>query len=269
MLKCSKSGYYDWIKLGRPEYKAFDNDINELVLEMYKKDQRWGIIQIRMNIKTAYGLCLTNSTVYRYMRLNNIQSICRRKNRRYPKVSNHKIPNLLQRNFNTDAPNKKWSIDISYIFCNDGLQYLCAVKDMYDKSIIAWELSPYIDFKLVTDTIKKALIVVPFEERKDLILHSDQGWHFTIRRYQELLIENKITQSISAKGSSVDNAPIESFFAILKTECIYLEDNLTKDNARVVISDYMEYYNNIRLQEKIKELPPQLFREQALQSLFY
>jgi len=269
VLRCSRSGYYDWIKLGRPEYKAFDSDVNELVIEMNSKDKRWGIVQIRMNIKKVYGLRLTNSTVYRYMKLNNIQSICRRKIKRYPKVSDHKIPNLLQRNFNTDAPNKKWSIDVSYIICKDGIRYLCAIKDMFDKSIIAWQLSPYMNLSLVSNTLNKAVIKVPLCERKNLILHSDQGGQFTSDRYRELLRNNNITQSISAKGSSVDNAPIESFFAILKTECIYLEDNLTKSNANVVINNFMNYYNNERLQEKTKELPPQLFREQALQSLFY
>jgi transposase InsO family protein len=222
-----------------------------------------------MNIKAAYGLCLTNSTVYRYMKLNKIQSICRRKIRKYPKVSGHEIPNLLQRNFNTDRPNKKWSIDISYIFCRDGLNYLCAIKDMYDKSIISWKVSPFIDLKLVMDTLSESIRKVPYEERKELVIHSDQGWHFTHPVYQQTLIDNWITQSISAKGSSVDNAPIESFFAIIKTECIYLEQNLTTENLEFVISEYIYYYNNSRLQEKIKELPPITYREQALQSLFY
>jgi len=140
---------------------------------------------------------------------------------------------------------------------------------MYDKSIISWSVSPFIDFKLVMDTLKASIEKVPYEQRKELILHSDQGWHFTHPVYQQTLIYNGITQSISAKGSSVDNAPIESFFAIIKTECIYLEDNLTTENLEFIISEYIYYYNNNRLQEKIKELPPIVYREQALQSLFY
>ena len=222
-----------------------------------------------MNIKAAYGLCLTNSTIYRYMKLNKIQSIVRRKTRKYLRDSDHEIPNLLRRNFNTDAPNKKWSIDISYIFCRNGLNYLCAIKDMYDKSIISWSVSPFIDLRLVMNTLNEAIEKVPYNERKELILHSDQGWHFTHPTYRQKLLEHKITQSISAKGSSVDNAPIESFFAIIKTECIYLEENLTTENLEFIVSEYIYYYNNNRLQEKIKELPPIIFREQALQSLFY
>jgi transposase InsO family protein len=249
-LGCSKSGYYDWIKLGRPNYKAFDEKLSKLIVDSYQEDTRRGIIQIRMNIKTAHGVCLTDSTVYRYMKLNNIQSVVRRKTKKYPKVSYHDIPNLLQRNFTTNTPNKKWSIDISYLFCRNGLNYLCAIKDIYDKSIISWQVSPYIDFKLVMDTLDDAIKKVPYEERKKLILHSDQGWHFTHLTYRQTLIDNGFTQSISSKGSSVDNAPIESFFAIIKTECIYLEENLTTENLEFIVSEYIYYYNNNSFKKK-------------------
>lgn len=267
-LNCSKSGYYNWIKIGRPKYKAFDEVINNLVMEMYKKDNRWGIRQIRMQIKTAYGLCLTNKTVYRYMRINGIQSIIRRKTHRYSKVPHHDIPNLLQRNFNTDMPNKKWSIDISYLFCKDGLSYICAIKDMYDKSIVSWFISRFIDHNLVMDTLNEAINSVPYDKRPELILHSDQGWHFTHQSYRQKLEGNNITQSISSKGSSVDNAPIESFFSALKTECIYLQDDLYTYNVEAIVNEYMFYYNNERLQEKIKELAPFQFRKQVLSTLF-
>jgi len=267
-LRCSRSGYYDWIKLGRPQYKAFDEVINDFVMEMYNKDNRWGIRQIRMQIKTAYGLCLTNKTVYRYMRINGVQSIIRRKTHTYPKVDHHDIPNLLHRDFNTDASNKKWSIDISYLFCKDGLSYICAIKDMYDKSIIACSISRFIDHKLVMDTLNQAIESVSYEQRQELILHSDQGWHFTHYVYRKTLERNAITQSISAKGSSVDNAPIESFFSALKTECIYLHTKLYTHNVEAIVKEYVFYYNNKRLQEKTKELAPLHFRKQVLSTLF-
>lgn len=267
-LGCSRSGYYDWIAIGRPEHKAFDRTSNELVKAMNRVDNRWGIRQIRMQIKAAYGICLTNTTVYRYMRINGIQSIVRRKTHAYPKVDHHDIPNLLQRDFNTDSSNMKWSIDITYLFCKDGLSYLCAIKDMHDKSIVSWKISRYIDHFLVMDTLNQAIESVPYEQRQDLILHSDQGWHFTIPTYRKRLEENFITQSISAKGSSVDNSPIESFFSALKTECIYLQKNLYLNNLEAIVKEFMFYYNNQRLQEKIKELAPLRYREQVLSTLF-
>ena len=269
MLKCSKSGYYDWIKLGRPENKAFNESTNEIVVKMHEKNKTWGIRQIRMQIKKIYGLLVTNFAVYRYMRLNNIQSITRKKTHRYSKLPHHQIPNLLQRNFTTFCSNCKWSIDISYIFATDGVKYLCAIKDMYDKSIIAYTISKTLDLPFVLNTVQQAVNLVPWEQRKNLILHSDQGFHFTNIVYQKLLADNNIIQSISAKGSSVDNVPIESFFSTLKSECIYLIKNLKVKDIDETIDKFIEYYNNERLQEKIKELTPFEFRELTLNSVFF
>ena len=106
------------------------------------------------------------------------------------------------------------------------------------------------------------------KQRQNLILHSDQGWHFTNWQYRKLLVDNNIIQSISARGSSVDNIPIESFFSILKSECIYLIDNLYKRDIETVVNNFINYYNNERLQEKIKELTPIQFRELTLSASF-
>ena len=269
MLECSKSGYYDWIKLGRPENKAFKESTNELVVKMHEKNKTWGIRQIRMQIKKIYSLIVTNFAVYRYMRLNDIQSITRKKTHRYSKLPHHQIPNLLQRNFTTFCSNCKWSIDISYIFASDGVKYLCAIKDMYDKSIISYKISKTLDLPFVLNTVQQAVNMVPLEQRRNLILHSDQGFHFTNIVYQKLLADNNIIQSISAKGSSVDNVPIESFFSTLKSECIYLIKNLKVKDIDETIDKFIEYYNNERLQEKIKELTPFEFRELTLNSVFF
>ena len=110
---------------------------------------------------------------------------------------------------------------------------------------------------------------VKIPNNTNLILHSDQGWHFTNIAYINLLSKNNITQSISAKGSSVDNVPIESFFSTLKSECIYLIKNLKVKDIDETIDNFIEYYNNERLQEKIKELTPLEFRELTLNSVFF
>ena len=236
---------------------------------MHEKNKTWGIRQIRMQIKKIYGVIVTNFTVYRYMRLNDIQSITRKKTHRYSKLPHHQIPNLLQRNFTTFCSNCKWSIDISYIFATDGVKYLCAIKDMYDKSIISYKISKSLDLPFVLNTVQQAVNIVPFEQRRNLILHSDQGFHFTNIVYINLLKKNNIIQSISAKGSSVDNVPIESFFSTLKSECLYLIKNLKVKDIDEIIDKFIEYYNNERLQEKIKELTPFEFRELTLNSVFF
>lgn len=262
ILRCSRSGYYSWINLGRPEYKSYDESIAKIIFEQYSKDKRQGIRRLRMNIKKIYGIELTNSTIYRYMKILNISSIIRKKKKRYSKVQHHKIPNLIKRDFNATKPNQKWSIDITYIHTISGVEYLCAIKDMYDKSIISHNQSRFMDNELVLNTVKQAIKSVPYHYRKGLILHSDQGTHFTGKDYGNLLKYNKIKRSCSYKGCCVDNVPIESFFSTLKTECIYLYKNISRELAKTLVDDYIKYYNYDRFQEKLKELSPIQYRLQ-------
>jgi putative transposase len=264
ILQCSRNGYYSWIHLGRPDYKAFDASVNQMVVEQYEKDNRQGIRRLRMNIKKVYGVCLTNGTVYRYMRLNRVQSVIRKKKHKYGKLAHHHIPNLLQRDFSTTGPNQKWSIDISYLFTVGKTMYICAIKDLYDKSIIAYTLSQRNDNQIVLDTVGKALSSVLPQQREQLILHSDQGYQFTSTSYREILKQNHVNHSVSYQGSCVDNVPIESWFSALKTECVYLFRRLTQEGMIQVVSDYVIYYNEKRLQEQLKELTPIQYRQLAL-----
>ena len=231
-----------------------------LILEQYSKDNRQGIRRLRMNIKAIYGIKFTNSTIYRYMKLMNIESIIRKKKKKYSKVKHHKIPNLIKRDFNATHPNQKWSIDITYIQTINGVEYLCCIKDMYDKSIVSYNQSRFIDNDLVLNTVREAIKNVRYIQRKGLTLHSDQGAQFTGVQYGLLLKNNKIKRSCSYKGSCVDNVPIESFFSALKTECIYLYRNITRDLSKILVEDYIKYYNYDRFQEKLKELTPIQYR---------
>lgn len=268
VLKCSRSGYYDWIALGKPTYKAFDESLNQLIVERYEADRRQGITRIKMNLKKIHGLVLTKATVYRYMRLNGIQSIIRKKRHPWGTKPHHQIPNLLKRDFTTEKPNEKWSIDVSYLFTEHRILYLCAIKDLYDKSIISYQISRFNNNPLVMETFKVAMSRVPLKDRKYLILHSDQGGQFTSPAYARLLEEHQVRHSVSFRGSCVDNAPIESWFSALKTESIYLYDKLSEDEMIVLVDQYVKYYNEERLQEKIKELAPIDYRKQALSTLF-
>lgn len=260
ILKCSKSGYYQWVKAGRPMYKAFNNDISDMVLEQYLKDNRQGIVRLRMNIKKNFGVTLSRKTIYRYMKLHSIQSIIRKKKKKYGKVQHHIIPNLIKRNFNASSPNEKWSIDVTYINTTAGIEYLCAIKDMYDKSIISYNSSRFNDNELVLTTLNNAIKRVPYRSRKGLILHSDQGIQFISIAYGLKLKKHKISHSVSYRGSCVDNVPIESWFSALKTECIYLNHNFDREIARKLIDAYIKYYNYERLQEQLNELAPIEFR---------
>lgn len=264
LLKCSRSGYYDWIRLGRPAYKAHNEALSDLILNHYLSDTRQGIVRLRMNIKAVNSVSLTNKTVYRYMRLLDIRSITGRKPKKYDKIPHHEIPNLLKRNFTTTGPNQKWSIDITYIHTSEGIEYLCVIKDLYDKSIIAYRQSRFNDNPLVIETVKEALTKVPRSKRIGLILHSDQGCQFTSLDYRKLLKRHKVKHSVSYKGSCADNVPIESWFSLLKCESLKLHRISSRNLAKQLVSEYVTFYNYHRLQEQLKELTPFQYRQSAL-----
>ncbi len=194
-----------------------------------------------MNLKKIHGLILTKATVYRYMRLNGIQSIIRKKRYHWGTKPHHQIPNLLKRDFTTKKPNQKWSIDVSYLFTIGRIIYLCAIKDLYDKSIISYTISRFNNNPLVLETVKKAVKRVPLAHRENLILHSDQGSQFTSPPYAKLLKEHDVRHSVSFRGSCVDNAPIESWFSALKTESIYLYDKLSEFEMISIVDQYIKY----------------------------
>lgn len=198
------------------------------------------------------------------MQLHSIQSIIRKKRKRYGRVQHHTIQNLIKRNFNATAPNQKWSIDVTYIHTTAGVEYLCAIKDMYDKSIVSYNYSRFNDNELVLTAIEDAIRRIPYHSRIGLIIHSDQGSQFTSLAYSLKLRKNRITHSVSYRGSCVDNVPIESWFSALKTECIYLNGKFDRQTARILIDSYINYYNYERLQEQLKELAPIEFRMLAL-----
>ncbi len=240
-------------------YKAFNQETNDIVVYKHSEDPRQGITSIHMNLMYDSGIRMGKTTIYRYMRINGISSITRTKKRKYTKVS-FSPKNHIKGDFEADAPNEKWSIDISEFYTGEGKQYICAIKDMYDKSIVAYTVSDFQDGNLVMETVHCALEKVKSNQRQKLILHSDQGSQFKMKRYRDLLKHNNIKHSMSTKGSSVENAPIESWFSAFKSETLHLDRFRSKQEAKDRINEYVYFYNFKRLQEKIGGLPPVEYR---------
>ena len=165
----------------------------------------------------------------------------------------HKYPNLLNREFTATKPNQKWVTDISYIHTKQGVLYLSMIRDLYDNSIVAYKTGTAQTVNLVTDTIKLA-------KKKEKVttevqLHSDQGFQYTSQAYFKLTKSYGITPSMSRRGNPYDNALAENFFGILKAECINRRKIFTYDEARLIISEYIDFYNNERIQLKTKLTP--------------
>jgi putative transposase len=171
-------------------------------------------------------------------------------------------PHELQRQFKADAANQKWVTDVTEFNVAGEKLYLSPVLDLYNGEIIAFETSKRPVFALVNSMLKKALARLEPEDRP--MLHSDQGWHYRMPAFQRQLRERELVQSMSRKGNCHDNAVMESFFAVLKSEFFHLNEFDNVDELQNGLADYIHYYNHDRIKLKLKGLSPVQYRTQAL-----
>ncbi len=244
----SRSGYYDYIK--RMDVPAKDLPLADRIRECQAECRStYGYRRVHIWLERN-GIHCNPKTVLRVMNKYNLLSVIRRK--RYVKYAGalHRYPNLLNRNFVAEKPNQKWATDISYIRTGQGFLFLSVIRDLYDNSIVAYKTGSEQNINLVLNTIRAA-------KRKEKVtaelqLHSDQGFQYTSQAYFKLTQRYGITPSMSRRGNPYDNALAENFFSILKTECIYRTKIATLAEARELIDDYIYFYNNQRIQTKIK-----------------
>ena len=256
-FKVSRSGYYDYVK--RKDIPAKDLALAEKIQECQTKcGKTYGYRRVHIWLERN-GIYRNPKTILRVMRKYNLLSVIRRRKFYQYTEHLHKYENHWKQNFKADKPNQKWSTDISYIHTNQGVLYLSIIRDLYDNSIVAYKTGTQQTVKLVLDTIKAA-------KRKEKVtaelqLHSDQGFQYTSQAYFKLTQSYNITPSMSSKGNPYDNAMAENFFSILKTECIHRTKLKTYEEARLLIGEYIRFYNNERIQSKTK-LTPMEFRSQ-------
>ena len=247
-FEVSRSGYYAFLK--RMDIPDRDLPLAEKIRECQEESHRtYGYRRVHIWLERQ-GIYRNPKTILRVMQKYNLLSVVRRKKFKYVSEHLHKYPNLLNREFEAERPNQKWVTDISYIKTAQGFLYLSIIRDLYDNSIVAYKMDKEQSIKLVLDTIKAA-------KRKEKItaevqLHSDQGFQYTSQAYFNLTQSYGITPSMSRRGNPYDNALAENFFSILKTECIHRVKLSGYDEARLFISEYINFYNNYRIQTKTK-----------------
>jgi transposase InsO family protein len=232
---------------------AWDIPLAEKIRECQKHSHStYGYRRVHIWLEKQ-GIHKNPKTVLRVMQKYNLLSDVRRK--KYHNYTNglYKYQNHLARNFTAERPNEKWVTDISYIKTGQGVLYLSVIRDLYDSSIVAYKTGTEQNVNLVLSTIRAA-------KRKEKVtgslhLHSDQGFQYTSHAYYSLTKSYHITPSMSSRGNPYDNAMAENFFSILKTECIYRTKLRTFEEARRLISAYIHFYNNERIQLKTKLTP--------------
>lgn len=247
----SRSGYYGYVK--RMDIPAKDLPLAERIMECQNQcGKTYGYRRVHIWLERQ-GIHHNPKTVLRVMQKYNLLSLVRRRKYHYYSGYTHTYDNLLNRNFKADRPNQKWVTDISYIHTKQGVLYLSIIRDLYDNSIVAYKTSTTQNVNLVLNTIKAAK--KKEKVTAELQLHSDQGFQYTSTGYFNLTKQYGITPSMSRRGNPYDNSLAENFFSILKTECIYRIKLKTYDEARLIIDQYIDFYNNQRIQLKTKLTP--------------
>ena len=247
----SRSGYYDYVK--RMDIPAKDLALAEKIKECQENcGKTYGYRRVHIWLERQ-GVHHNPKTILRVMQKYNLLSVIRRKRYRNYGEHLHRYPNLLNRDFKAEKPNQKCVTDISYIKTGQGTLYLSVIRDLFDNSIVAYKTGTEQNINLVLSTIRWAK--KKEKVTAELQLHSDQGFQYTSHQYFKLTKSYNITPSMSRKGNPYDNALAENFFSILKTECIYRIKLESYEEARLLIGEYIHFYNNERIQLKTKLTP--------------
>jgi transposase InsO family protein len=247
VLEVSPGGYYDW--RGRPPSPRARRlePLVEAIRAIHRDVKaRYGSPRMHAGLVATGNPC-SGKTVAGLMRRHGIAA---KTGRKYCVTtdSDHGHPvaeNILDRRFEPTAANRAWTADITYIPTGEGWLYLAAVEDLHSRKIVGWSMGARIDSRLVVDALEMAV------SRRlpgiGLVAHSDRGSQYASERYRRLLGSQGITCSMSRRGNCWDNAPMESFFAGLKTELVHGENYATREAARASIFEYIEvFYNRVR-----------------------
>jgi len=222
---------------------------------------RYGYRRIAATL-VQMGKTVSRNTVQRLMGVLSIKSLVRPKKYKSYKGDVGRIaPDLLKRKFKADAFNQKWATDVTEFKIGQVKFFLSPVMDLYNREIIAYTMFDRPSFKMVDDMLDKAIGTLAPEEKP--MVHSDQGWHYQMSKYQKTLKDRGMPQSMSRKGNCYDNAAMESFFGVLKTELFYLETFTSVDQLKRAIAKYIHYYNHDRIKMKLGGLSPVQYRLKA------
>ena len=223
------------------------------ITSIYNENKgRYGYRRITMELHRR-GIHLNHKTVQRLM--GELGLVCRvrmKKYRSYKGEVGKIAPNLLERNFHAGKPNQKWVTDVTEFSLFGEKLYLSPILDLCSSDLVSYTISDRPVLSMVTSMLDKAFEKIP--DGTNLILHSDQGWQYQHKQYQAMLRKKDIRQSMSRKGNCLDNAVIENFFGLLKSELLYLQNFQSMEHFKNELIEYLDYYNNRRIKAKLINL---------------
>jgi len=255
LADASRSGYYRCIQGSDKPDRDYNDYIRiKEVFDKGKSKYGWRSIKMRlpeMNHKKIQRIMKKYDLITKVRKRNPYKAIMKKR------LEHRIFPNKLQRAFNQTTPRNVFCTDITYLPWGGMYAYLSVIKDIATSEVVAWNVSRGLEMTLVTETIKQ------MESYENAIIHSDQGFHYTNPLFIEIVKKLKMNQSMSGKGSCIDNAPIESFFGHMKDEIDYKSCKSFKELC-LIIEEYMIYYNYERKQWKRNKMTPVEYRNHLL-----
>lgn len=258
--KVSRAAYYKWLHREIPAYEAENNRIAEEIEKIHMESPDKGYRRIRDDLERYHGIKANDKRVLRICRKKDIKSTIKYSNNGCTRQAANPqfiAENILNREFTADAPNQKWLTDVTEFKYYTGIEvhkvYLSAILDLYDRRIVSYVIGDSNNNPLVFATFDKAISANPGATP---LCHSDRGFQYTNRVFHSKLEAAGMTQSMSRVAKCIDNGPMEGFWGILKRERYYGKRFTDRKMLVAMIENYIEYYNNKRLQRKLGVLTP-------------
>ena len=245
VLEVGSSSYYKWKSTIISNNALRKNEIKQQITSVYfASKQRYGSPRITFELN-AMGYKISRITVAKYMKELGLRS---KLSKKFKVTTNSKhnyllVENVLNRNFMVTNPSRVWVSDITYIQTKEGFLYLTTIIDLYDRKIIGWSLSNGMNTEETTLAAWK-MAIRNRNVQKGLIFHSDRGVQYANKKFANTIESYGVIRSMSRKGNCWDNAVAESFFKSLKTELIYGNKLITKEQMELEIFEYIEIWYN-------------------------
>jgi putative transposase len=253
--------FYHQARLQAPDRKE---KLKAAVTEIFETNHgRYGHRRVHIEL-VKQGWSVAKKTVLKLMK--ELGLVCKvRRRKRYNSYKGEQgviAPNVLNREFEADAPNQKWVTDVTEFSVGDRKLYLSPVMDLFDRQIISYSLGLSPNLALTNDSLREALACL--QPAQQPLVHSDQGFQYRHSSWRTLIAGAGAVQSMSRKGNCYDNAVMENFFGHLKEELFHRVRFLNTEALATAIEEYIHWYNTKRISTKLKGLSPVQYRAQAL-----